>query len=115
MNKLGVLPILLLFFASGCATTEPDMYDWGPYEDTLFAVYHEPAHKEEALKNYMTFIRDRDGNVQIAPGLFAEAGTFLLNQGDISGAIRFYKLEYETWPESRPMLGTLIDNLEAER
>ena len=36
----------------------------------------------------------------------------MLNQGDVASAIEFYRMEYERWPESQPMLGTLIDNLE---
>jgi len=114
MNK-RLIPVALVFLlATGCATGNKQLYDWGDYEQTLFVVYHEPEYKEQALNNYLTFVREHNGQETLAPGLYAEAGTFLLEQGDVNGAVDFYKMEYERWPESRPMLGILIENLEAQ-
>ena len=100
---------------AGCASNQ-GLYEWGQYQETLFVVYQEPALKEEALKNYVEFV-ETGGTPQhpIAPGLFAEAGTFMMIQGDVDSALKFYKLEYEAWPESRPMLSMLIENLEARQ
>src|SRR5690554_6311173 len=115
MNKSLLLMALASLFVAGCATGNKQLYDWGQYEQTLFVVYHEPEHKEQALNNYLAFVREYEGQSRLAPGLFAEAGTFLLEQGDVNGAIGFYKMEYERWPESRPMLGILIENLESQQ
>lgn len=115
MNK-GVLALsTTLILLSGCATNQ-GLYDWGHYQETLFIVYHDPALKEEALNNYLEFV-ETGGTPQhpIAPGLFAEAGTFMLEQGKVGEAIKYYKMEYEAWPESQPMLGMLIENLEARQ
>jgi len=114
MNKSLLLMLLSSLLLAGCATGNKTLYDWGQYEQTLFVVYHEPEYKEQALENYFAFVRQYEGESRLAPGLFAEAGTFLLEQGDVNGAIGFYKMEYERWPESRPMLGILIENLEAQ-
>jgi hypothetical protein len=115
MNKRLIPVALAVLLATGCATGNKQLYDWGEYEQTLFVVYHEPAYKEQALDNYLTFVREHNnGQGTLAPGLYAEAGTFLLEQGDVNGAVAFYKMEYERWPESRPMLGILIENLEAQ-
>ena len=115
MNKRLILVALAVLLATGCATGNNQLYDWGEYEQTLFVVYHEPAYKEQALDNYLTFVRGHNNSQgTLAPGLYAEAGTFLLEQGDVNGAVSFYKMEYERWPESRPMLGILIENLEAQ-
>lgn len=113
MNKKLFLVTLIALLTTGCATSA-QMYDWGDYEQTLFSVYHEPEYKEKALDDYLNFVREHEGQTPLAPGLYAEAGTFLLEQGDVNGAIAFYKMEYERWPESRPMLGILIENLEAQ-
>ena len=114
MNKKIGLILLMSTLLAGCATNK-NIYDWGDYEKTLFTVYHEPAAKEKALERYIKFVETRNQRRPLAPGLFAEAGTFLLEQGDIEGAVEFYKLEHDAWPESRPMLATLIDNLEARK
>lgn len=115
MNKRLIPVAMAVVLMTGCATGNNQLYDWGEYEQTLFVVYHEPEYKEQALNNYLTFVREHNGEETLAPGLYAEAGTFLLEQGDVSGAVAFYKMEYERWPESQPMLGILIENLEAQQ
>lgn len=106
--------ISALLTLAACAGPQT-MYNWGRYEQTLFIYYHDPALKEEALRDYITFV-ENGGTPEytIAPGLFAEAGTFMLEEGDIKSAVKFYQMEYDAWPESRPMLKILIENLEAQ-
>lgn len=113
-DKLFIVFSLLVVLA-GCASNQ-GLYEWGQYQETLFVVYHEPELKEEALKGYLEFV-ETGGTPQhpIAPGLYAEAGTFMLEQGEVDSAIKYYKMEYEAWPESQPMLGMLIENLEARK
>ncbi|ROQ19794.1 hypothetical protein EDC38_0382 [Marinimicrobium koreense] len=113
MNRKLLFAVGVLGLLSACVAPQT-MYDWGQYEQTLFVHYHEPALKKEALADYIAFV-EQGGRPDhpLAPGLYAEAGTFLLEEGDLSGAMRFYQMEYDAWPESRPMLGTLIENLEA--
>jgi hypothetical protein len=115
MTKQLLFTLSMCVLMTGCASHQ-GLYDWGQYQETLFVVYQEPALKEEALKNYVDFV-ETGGTPQhpIAPGLYAEAGTFMLEQGDVDSAIRFYRMEYDAWPESRPMLSTLIKNLEARQ
>lgn len=115
MNNKVALLFTALVLLSGCASQQ-GLYDWGQYQETLFVVYHDPALKEEALKNYQAFV-ETGGTPEhpLAPGMYAEAGTFMLEQGKVEEAIRFYKMEYEAWPESQPMLGAMIGNLEARQ
>jgi hypothetical protein len=97
---------------SACASNNA-LYQWGNYEEALFVNYHEPAVKEEMLDSYLNFVREQDNSTKpLAPGLYAEAGTFMLKQGNAKAAIEFYKMEREHWPESKELMTTLIDNLE---
>jgi hypothetical protein len=115
MTKRILLLVSLAVVLAGCAKNQ-GLYQWGEYQETLFVVYHEPAEKEQALKNYLEFV-ETGGTLThpIAPGLFAEAGTFMLEQGDVDSAVKYYRMEYDAWPESQPMLGMLIENLEARQ
>ncbi len=115
MTKRLLLTLSMFVWLAGCASNQ-GLYEWGQYQETLFVVYQEPALKEEALKNYVAFV-ETGGTPQhpIAPGLFAEAGTFMLEQGEVDSALKFYRMEYDAWPESRPMLSMLIKNLEARQ
>lgn len=117
IKQLGLILTLALtaLLTTGCAT-DTSLYNWGKYEQALFINYHEPEYKEQAIQQYISFINEQQSSNKtklLAPGLFAEAGTFMLEQGDYKNALAFYKMEYDTWPESRPMLGALIKNLEA--
>jgi len=104
------LPLLVLL--TGCASNN-HLYAWGNYEESLFANYHEPEVKEEILNEYIAFIdENQSAKKKVAPGLFAEAGTFLYERGDTTGAIRFYELEKQAWPESQQLMQTLINNLQ---
>ncbi len=114
MTSVNIVFFMACLFLVGCASNNA-FYEWGAYEETLLKVYHEPEYKTEALNKYLQFVENYQGDKPLAPGLYAEAGTFLLEQGDYQEAIGFYKLEYEHWPESRPMLGALIENLEARQ
>ena len=115
MNKIKIiLPLVFTGLLSACATTDNNLYSWGTYEETLFVNYHEPAVKEEMLDNYLAFVRKHHaGTKRLAPGLFAEAGTFMLERNDPQAAIEFYELERQNWPESEPLMTTLITNLKA--
>ena len=112
MTKRTLIMLAVAALLSGCVTNT-NLYDWGDYEETLFVFYHEPAYKEGALQNYLTFLEQHQGPKLLAPGLYAEAGTFMLEEGNIEQAIQYYRLESEQWPESRPLMSVLIDNLEA--
>ncbi len=114
MNKKVFFAVIFSLLVSGCQSNPP-LYDWGQYEQTLFVVYHEPDLKEEAISNYISFVTGINSQMGAAPGLYAEAGTFLLERGDVVGAIEFYRKEYNAWPESRPMMEMVISNLEAAR
>lgn len=113
-NKL-ITALFMVLLLAGCASNQ-GLYKWGEYQETLFVVYHEPELKEDALNDYLEFIAaGGTATHPIAPGLFAEAGTFMLERGEVDSAIKYYRMEYEAWPESQAMLGTLIDNLEARK
>ncbi len=111
MKKLSLL-IGASIILSSCVTT--GLYEWGNYEDDLFDYYHEPSNKTQVAEDLVNHLEKQVAKgQQPAPGLFAEAGTFYLLEGDTETAITFYNREADYWPESRPMMLQLIKNLEA--
>ena len=112
MNKALLVSATLILSLTGCAT-QSGLYYWGNYEQDLFNYYHEAGAQEEAATNHIEFVSEIDQRGETpAPGLLAEAGTFYLLAGDEESAIKFYQMEFDAWPESRPMMGILIQNLE---
>ncbi len=105
----------LIFIAlTGC--TSSGLYNWGDYEDNLFVYYHKPALQNQVMAEHIAFLAKLEQeNQRPAPGLLAEAGTLLLLQGKTREAIEYYQKEYDVWPESRPMMSALINNLKERK
>lgn len=112
MNTVKLMLTASCFALLSACASNNGLYEWGSYEEALFVNYHEPAVKEEMLDGYLTFVRNHnDEERKLAPGLYAEAGTFMLDRGNAKAAIELYRLERDNWPESEALMTTLIRNL----
>ncbi|MGF1725388.1 DUF4810 domain-containing protein [Photobacterium nomapromontoriensis] len=104
--SLGFIVLLL----SGCQSNT--LYNWNNYDEGMYNYYHDPVASKEFPVTIIEHVKEVELQGQKpAPGLCAEAGTFLLNSGNISQAIELYKKEATYWPESKPLMDTLINNL----
>lgn len=107
-----VLVALSATFFSGCVSTK---HDWGNYESELYTYYKSPTPEEqEELMNELatTFSRTENEGVVPPPGLYAEYGTFLFQEGDFPSAIQYYEKEKNAWPESAKFMDSLISTLQ---
>ncbi|GAB3654604.1 DUF4810 domain-containing protein [Ramlibacter alkalitolerans] len=96
---------------SGCAAR--GLYNWGGYDDALYASYKDPT-KAEALRTKLeTHIAAMESAGQkVAPGLYAELGTLYFQAGAKSRAAEFYAKEQKAWPESSQLMTALINNIQ---
>lgn len=96
---------------SGCATQ--GLYQWGGYEDGLYAAYKD-TNKSDALRLQLeSHIQAAEsGGQKVAPGLYAEVGTLYLQAGQRQRAIGWYQRERQAWPESEQFMAALIQNLQ---
>ena len=101
----------LAVLLAGCAA-QP-LYQWGGYEPMLYASYKDPTKAEAfrtGLERHIAELEKNGGRV--APGLNAEVGTLYLQAGATDKALQFYRREHAAWPESRPLMDSLITNIE---
>lgn len=109
MRLLLTLPIVMIF--GGCATSS--LYQWGGYDQALYAGYKDPTKMEAMRLKLEAHIAEMEKSGQkVAPGLYAELGTLYLQSGVSDKAIVLYSRERETWPESRGLMTAMIQNLE---
>ena len=112
ISRLLLIPsVTSVALLTGCAA--PGLYQWGGYDQALYAGYKDTT-KMEALR---TKLEAHVGEVEkskakVAPGLYAELGTLYLQAGASQKAVDFYAKERDTWPESRVLMTSLIQNLE---
>ncbi len=112
MTPLRLTPWLLtLSLLTGCAA--PGLYQWGGYDQALYAGYKD-ATKMEALRLKLeAHVGEMEKSRQrVAPGLYAELGTLYLQAGAQAKAIGYYAKERDAWPESRVLMTAMIQNLE---
>lgn len=109
MRFLLILPIVLI--SGGCAA--PSLYQWGGYDQALYAGYKDQTKMEELRLKLEAHIAEMENSKQkVAPGLYAELGTLYLQSGEPDKAIRLYSQERDAWPESRGLMTSMIQNLE---
>lgn len=97
---------------AGCATTN-NLYQWGGYEDQLYAAYKDPTQAEALRLKLEAHIQQAEkAGQKVAPGLYAELGTLYLQAGANGKAMDYYALERKAWPESQQLMTAMIENLE---
>lgn len=106
------LIVVLIIALTGCAG-RGNLYQWGGYEQGLYAAYKDPTQMENLRTQLEAHIAAMERAQQkVAPGLYAELGTLYLQMGAPAKAVGFYAKERDAWPESRGLMTAMIRNLE---
>jgi len=104
---LGLIALGALLLA-GCATNH-DKYAWGSYDPALYAYYKSPAKVTELALTLQDTISASDAkHLPVAPGLRAEYGYLLLQQGNSAQAVVYFQAEEQQWPESKVFMDRMI-------
>jgi len=108
---LWIPTLTALALLTGCAA--PGLYQWGGYDQSLYAGYKDVTKMEALRIKLEAHVGEMEkSNARVAPGLYAELGTLYLKSGASQKAIDFYTKERNAWPESRVLMTSLIQNLE---
>jgi hypothetical protein len=95
--------------SSGCGAST--LYRWDGYDQSLYDHYRTPADREAwvaALKAIMLDVEQEP--TRIPPGLYAEYGYTLFEEGNNALAIAYFEKEKARWPESTYLMDKLIRN-----
>lgn len=96
---------------TGCVTNQ-NLYKWGGYDNMLYAGYKDPTQMEAMRVKLESHIGEMEkAGQKVAPGLYAELGTLYLQSGDSTKASSLYAKERDTWPESKGLMDSLIQNI----
>ena len=103
MKRLFFCFCAMALLSVGCAMPKP-MYYWGNYPHTLYAYKKAPSdatlqkHKEELIK---IIEKSKELEIRVPPGVYGEYGFILVKTGDKEGALKYFGLEQQTYPESK--------------
>lgn len=111
MKKYLLLLLVATAFTS-CTTTTPALYGWDNYVDASYKYYKKqtPEAKAELIKTYEDMINRPKGSRRVVPpGICAEYGYFLLQNGKKDEGLAMLQKEKELYPESKTFMDRLIN------
>jgi hypothetical protein len=97
--------VLVLLGMTGC---ENHLYAWHGYDDALYRHYKVPAQYEQFVIALKEVVDEGDASGRIPPGIYAEYGYALYEQGKLIESIAYFKKESDKWPESRFLMTKMI-------
>ncbi len=98
---------MLASVLTGCASS--NKYYWGKYESSMYASYKDPSKSAELSASLAEVIQTSENtNKPVAPGIYAEYGYMLHQQGKSSEAIPYFEKEKKYWPESTAFMNSMI-------
>ena len=87
------------------------LYHWNGYDEALYAHYRKPQDREAFVAGLRTTIDGaRAQGLRVPPGIYAEYGYALYEEGKAQEAIPWFELEARDWPESRLLMQKMIRN-----
>jgi len=110
ISKSSLLALLAATLLSGCAA-KPLLYEWGSYEDQIYAMYSDtgktPVEKqlEDLERDYQ---KARATNRPVPPGYHAHVGYLYFQLGKADQAMQSFETEKTLFPESTVYMDRLI-------
>ena len=96
---------------TACSTGTHGLYQWGSYEDQVYAMYNSAAKtspQEQLAKLEADGEKARAGNRTPPPGYYAHLGYLYFETGNPEQAMASFQNEKTLFPESRAYMDRLI-------
>lgn len=97
---------------SACASNN-SLYEWGSYQPALIS-YKKTADKaafEEELRKSIAYGEESG---RVPPGMYAELGYLLYEEGNAAEAEEFFAKERSAFPESATLMDKLITGMQGQ-
>lgn len=110
LRSLQVATLAAAVVCGGCASHN-GLYDWGTYEDQVYAMYADPGKsspQQQILKLEADAEQARAANRPLPPGHHAYLGYLYYQSGMADKAVAAFDTERRLFPESRPYMDRLI-------
>jgi len=109
MGRRRLVAAALAVAASACAPQA--RYHWGQYDAALYQHYRNPQGREAWVEALKTMILEADQRgMKVPPGVCAEYGYALFEEGRAAESLPWFQREKDTWPESTVLMEKMIRN-----
>lgn len=98
--------------AAALAACAPgSQYYWNGYDTALFRHYKNPQDRADFVESLKaTILGAEQSGMKVPPGICAEYGYALYEEGQAAEALPWFQREKETWPESTVLMDKMIRN-----
>ena len=115
MKKL-ILIMLIALIAASCATKkELPLYNWGTYSQDYYKYLKQntPETQEKLIATLNTVIEEQSKTTRQLPppGVCADLGFLLVQQGKIDEGVALMEREKEYYPKSAQLVNSLIKRI----
>lgn len=97
-----LFPVVLM----GCGSQS--LYLWSGYDTKMYGYYKNPVEREDFIQGLKEIIDESEPAGKVPPGIYAEYGFALFEEGNHQQAVLYYEKEAKQWPESRAFMNKLI-------
>lgn len=98
--------IFLLFSLIGCGAHS--RYNWSGYDTKMYNHYKNPSEREKFVQALKEILDYAEPEGKVPPGIYAEYGFVLYEEGNNQQAVLYFQKEADKWPESRAFMTKLI-------
>jgi hypothetical protein len=84
------------------------LYEWRGYDTKLYEHYKNPHEQQKFSEDMKEVVVRAEAEGRVPPGIYAEYGFLLLEQGNRAAAVYYFQKEGFRWPESRILMNKLI-------
>jgi len=84
------------------------LYEWRGYDSKLYEHYKNPAEQAKFHEDMKEVVMRAEAEGRVPPGIYAEYGFLLLEEGNRAAAVQYFQKEAARWPESRVLMEKLI-------
>lgn len=109
-----IFALLAALFLSGCAQQPKPMYQWGSYENQIYAIYNNPGKipVDTQLQNLEKDLESINASKAVPPpGFHAHMGYLYFQTGKNGQALQSFETEKKLFPESATYMDRLIAQL----
>jgi hypothetical protein len=99
---------------AGCGAQRT--YAWRGYDEVLYAHYRNPQARQAYLERLRIIVETCEARGErMPPGLYAEYGYALYEEGRGDDAVIWFEKERDQWPESQALMDKMIRNAKMRR
>lgn len=90
-------------------------YSWGNYDQALYRHYKAPGERARFVEELkVVILQAEQAGQKMPPGLYAEYGYALYEEGQRDGAVQYFGKEKALWPESQVFMDKMIQNAQRQ-